>query len=77
MWPEIWGPPEHDGSDDTSPKWKYSVDPPAVPSYFQDLFASMIASMKAGYVELASKLENSNKELQCSIEKLKDSNKEL
>jgi hypothetical protein len=45
-----------------------TVDPPAIPSYLQDLFSSMIATMRAGNLELASKLENTNKELQSSVE---------
>jgi hypothetical protein len=52
-----------------------AVDPPAIPHYLQDLFNSMIASVKIGNLELASKLENSHKELQSSVEqKIKESN---
>jgi hypothetical protein len=45
-----------------------AVDPPTIPSYLQDLFNSMIASVRTGNLELGSKLENSHKELQSSVE---------
>jgi Rod binding domain-containing protein len=45
-----------------------AVNLPAIPSYFQSLFTSMIASMRAGNLELASKFENSKELLYSSVE---------
>jgi hypothetical protein len=59
-----------------------AVDPPAIPGYLQDLFASLIASMKAGNAELArsveQKMKESNKELQSSVEqRIKENNNQM
>jgi DNA anti-recombination protein RmuC len=59
-----------------------AVDPPVIPGYIQDLFASLIASMKAGNAELArsveQKIKESNKELQSSVEqRIKESNDQM
>jgi hypothetical protein len=52
--------------------------PPVIQCYLQNLFASIMASMKARNVEHASQLKESNKELQSNVEqKLWDSNRHL
>jgi hypothetical protein len=53
------------GAASTQPQAEDSVDSStAIPSNLQDLFAGMVASMRAGNLELVNELKKSNQQLQ-------------
>jgi hypothetical protein len=67
------------GAESTPPHADNSVvSSTAIPSYLQDLFAGMVASMRAGNLELVNELKESNQQLQRGVEqKINDSNQQL
>jgi hypothetical protein len=67
------------GAASTPPQAENSVvSSTAIPSYLQDLFAGMVASMRAGNLELVNELKKSNQHLQRGVEqKINESNQQL
>jgi hypothetical protein len=62
------------GAASTTPQAETSVvSSTAIPSYLQDLFAGMVASMRAGNLELVNELKGSNQQLREDIRKENES----